>query len=110
MRGTINIPFLSICIPTYNRGEHVSLLVKSILENDSKEFDIVVLDNCSTDNTKELLEQIKDSRLIFKQNKENIGGKLNSAQILTKASGEYALLCLDRDSIDVKYINVLYIK
>ncbi len=107
MSGTINKPFLSICIPTYNRGEHVSLLVKSILENENEEIEIVVLDNCSTDNTTQLLEQIKDARFMFKQNKENIGGKLNSAQILTQASGEYAFLCLDRDSINVKYINVL---
>ena len=96
----MNNPILSICIPTYNRAKHVFSLVQNILSCQTDEIEVVVLDNCSTDETKKLLSSIYDNRFVFIQNPQNIGGILNTVNVLTLAKGEYALLCLDRDNIN----------
>lgn len=97
-KGKDNI-LLSICIPTYNRADKVVNLVKSILLYKGNGVEIIVLDNCSTDNTKLLLQEIEDTRLIYKNNEENIGGVPNILKVLTYGSGEFKMLCLDKDSI-----------
>jgi glycosyltransferase involved in cell wall biosynthesis len=107
MSGIDKNIILSICIPTYNRDMHVYKMVNSILKLDSLEFEIVVQDNLSNDQTKGLLENINDNRFHYFRNIKNIGGKLNSAQILTRASGKFSLLCLDRDVIRVEYLDSL---
>lgn len=104
MIGINKIPFLSICIPTYNRAEHVLSLVKEIFLCQSDEIEIIVLDNCSTDKTKELLSNIDDKRLVYIQNPFNIGAVQNLIKVLTLANGKYALLCLDRDYMESQYI------
>lgn len=104
MNGINRTPFLSICIPTFNRAEHVFNLVKDILRCQSNEIEVVVMDNCSTDETKKFLSSIDDNRFVYIQNSQNIGGMLNSVKVLTVANGKYALLCLDRDYIESQYI------
>lgn len=90
---------LSICIPTYNRIDKTVLLVKSILEYDELDIEVVVLDNCSTDNTEIVLTEIKDTRFRYYRNKQVIGGMQNILTSLTYGRGEYVLLCLDKDRI-----------
>lgn len=97
-------PFLSICIPTFNRGEKVFELVKNILKYEGTFIEVVILDNCSTDNTRLLLNTIEDWRLNYVSNYTNIGGFLNPLKVITEANGEYSILCLDKDNIDYKNI------
>lgn len=91
--------YLSICIPTYNRIEKTFQLVKSILSYDGNDIEVIVVDNCSTDSTQDLLKTINDSRFKYLRNKEAIGGMPNILNSMTYASGEYVLLCLDKDYI-----------
>lgn len=97
-------PFISICIPTYNRAEKVYELVKNILKYKGADIEVVVLDNSSTDNTKLLLGGIEDSRLNIVSNQVNIGGVLNVLKVITEAKGEYSFLCLDKDYINYEEI------
>ena len=59
-------PLVSVCVATYNRA---SLLIerslRSILEQDYTNLEIIVVGDCCTDNTEELVSQIKDERLTF---------------------------------------------
>ena len=89
---------LSICIPTYNRAEIVYQCVKQCLEIESDQIEVVVNDNCSTDNTKALLGDIKDERFCYYCNDSNIGYP-NFSVALKKAKGKYALLLSDEDDI-----------
>lgn len=106
MSGIIKEPYLSICIPTYNQENKVYSLVTDILTCKSNEIEVVVLDNCSTDNTKKVLNEISDSRFVFKQNSENIGSKLNSVNVLKAGRGNFVLLCLDKDIVVSHYIPI----
>lgn len=97
-------PFISICIPTYNRKEKVYKLVNDILNYKGDEIEVVVLDNCSTDATKLLLKKIDDYRFHYFLNDINIGSILNILKVLTKANGQYSILCLDKDYLDYQEI------
>lgn len=93
------LPFLSITIPTYNRGDIVYKTVVDGLKFDCDELEIVVVDNNSTDNTKELLQKISDTRFRYYRNEQNIGGAANILFSITKARGKYALSMSDEDVI-----------
>ncbi|MCE4558042.1 glycosyltransferase family 2 protein [Roseateles cellulosilyticus] len=91
---------LTFCIPTYNRVGSVVPLVRRVLECDSDEIEIVVADNCSTDDTLAQLESIGDPRLVVLRNTVNRGALFNQVNVLLQGSGIYSALLLDKDSVD----------
>lgn len=103
----LNTPIISFCIPTYNRGSKVFKLVNNILKFQDNNIEVLVLDNCSTDNTEELLSQIKDSRLRFVINEKNVGGIKNPYKSMSMANGDFCFLCLDKDFVNPIYIGEL---
>jgi glycosyltransferase involved in cell wall biosynthesis len=103
-------PFLSICIPTFNRSVLVYNLVKNILKHQGDDIEVVVLDNCSSDNSGLLLNSIEDIRFKYLSNEINIGGILNPIKVLTKGRGNFSILCLDKDNIDYENISTLISK
>ena len=100
-------PLISICIPTFNRCNKVYKLVNDILLCPNQEIEVVVLDNCSTDETASLLKKIDDKRFSFVQNEQNIGGELNILKVIGLAAGNFAVLCLDKDYLDYHSIEEL---
>lgn len=64
-----------VCIPTFNSQDDVVETLKSVLNQSYKNFDVVVVDNCSTDGTLNSIQKFsqKDSRVHFIQNKKNLG-------------------------------------
>lgn len=89
---------LSICIPTYNRALIVKECVEKCLKINKQWIEIVVVDNCSTDNTVEVLHTISDERLRIVSNEKNIG-YVNLMKCLTEGLGEYCMLLGDEDDI-----------
>lgn len=68
----MNQPFFSICIPTYNRAHLLSAAVESALAQSGPDFEIVVVDNASTDNTHEVLKRYDDPRIRVIRNAETV--------------------------------------
>ena len=96
---------LSICIPTYNRGQSLFDNVKKWLQSDNKNFEIVIADNCSMDNTVELLKSIEDSRLKIIENDKNYGSYVNGKIALAGGTGKYVMFMTDKDFLDIKNID-----
>ncbi len=103
---TLSQPLLSICIPTYNRAPQLRVALDSILNQldaeDLKEIiEVVVSDNASSDSTQSLVEayQKKYSQLKYFRNSENIGGDLNLANSVVKATGKFAWYLGDDDAL-----------
>jgi glycosyltransferase involved in cell wall biosynthesis len=103
MNKTIK-PILSFCIPTYNRIDKLEKLVKNILDSPLENIEVVVLDNCSTDDTMDRIGRINDRRLIAYRNEKNTGGIVNGFKALSYANGIYAMLCLDKDWVEIKNV------
>ncbi len=91
---------LGICIPTYNRGNRLKELIEELLLCREDDFVIIITDNCSTDNTSEVLKSFCTSRVIVCGNSEKIPGYKNIIQSVFNCPCKYCLLCNDRDLID----------
>ena len=91
-------PKVSVCIPVYN-GEHfLADCIASVLEQDFDDFELVVIDNCSIDNTEQLVASYTDSRIRYIRNNTNIGSIGNFNKCIREARGEYFVL-LPHDDI-----------
>jgi glycosyltransferase involved in cell wall biosynthesis len=93
-----NTPFVSICIPVFNGENYLHESITSVLEQDYRNFELLVLDNCSTDSTSSIVSSIKDDRVRYIKNKENIGAINNFSKCVSEAKGEYFVL-LPHDDI-----------
>ena len=91
------MPKYSIIIPLYNKGDYIVNTVQSVLQQSFSDFELIVVNDGSTDNGPELLKEIEDARLTL-INKEN--GGVSSARNLgiAKASGEW-ITFMDADDI-----------
>ncbi|GAA5520550.1 glycosyltransferase [Aliifodinibius salicampi] len=100
-----NLPLVTIGIPTYNRADaYLKEALESALNQTYSNIEIVVSDNCSTDNTSELVNCYQDSRIKYYRHNENIGANNNFNYCLEKASGEYFLLLHDDDKVDSDFV------
>lgn len=92
-------PFFSFVIPTYNRESDLQFALYCILQQSFSNFEVIISDNCSTDNTKGIINKFKDNRIRYFRNKENIGVILNIKKAIQYAKGEYIFLHSDDDFI-----------
>lgn len=92
-------PFLSFCIPTYNKADIIFDRVMRILQYSGNDIEVVVTDDGSTDNTSERLHQIEDDRFKYFRNASNIGFARNVIKSMEHASGDYLMYLSDRDIV-----------
>ena len=99
----MNNPKFSIIIPTYNRANFIVKTINSVLDQTYTNFELIIVDDGSTDNTKEIVLAIKDDRLKYlkKQNEERAAARNYG---INKAKGEYITFL---DSDDLFYENHL---
>ena len=90
------MPKVSIIIPTYNREEFIVETINSVLNQTYKDFEIIVIDDGSTDNTKQKLEPFSSKiKLIEQKNSERAVARNNGVK---NSSGEY-IAFLDSDDL-----------
>lgn len=89
-------PLVSVCIPVYNGAAFIAEAVESVLSQTFTDYELVVLDNASTDDTPRILERFDDSRLRIIRHASNIGATANFNAALREARGEWIkILCAD---------------
>ncbi|MBZ0266438.1 glycosyltransferase [bacterium] len=90
-------PIISVVIPVYNRAKYLPMAIESVFRGKLQNFEIIVVDNASTDNTLEVAKsyEAKDKRVHVYSNEENVIAKALNLGI-SKARGKY--ICqLDSD-------------
>lgn len=87
----MNAPKVSVCIPTYNYARFLPEAIDSVLRQTFTDYEILIIDDCSTDNTDEIVRRYadRDRRIRFKVNPANIGMVNNWNLCLFEARGEY---------------------
>lgn len=88
----------SICIPCYNHAHFLAQAIESVLAQTFADFELVIVDNCSTDRTAELVSSYaaRDRRIRYLCNETNVGARENLNRCLQAARGEYVkILCAD---------------
>jgi len=91
----------SICMPTYNGSQWIKETIKSILSQSFQDFEIIVSDDCSKDDTVEVIKKLKDKRIKIHQNKVNLGYGKN-LQVLRKLAKGDILFLMGQDDILLK--------
>ncbi len=91
-------PKVSVIIPTYNRANLVGRAIKSVLNQTYRDFELIIVDDCSTDNTDEVIKEFQkiDNRIIYLKHDKNKGGSAARNTGIKVAKGEYVAF-LDSD-------------
>lgn len=85
-------PLISVCIPVFNGDNFIREAVDSVLNQTEKNFELMIVDNCSTDRTLEILAQYNDARITVFKNSCNLGGIPNFNRCIEVAKGEFIVL------------------
>lgn len=95
----MRIPFVSVILLTYNREKLLPMMLESILGQSFGDFELILVNNGSTDGTAELCElyRKKDSRIALYTIKKNNGAAAARNFSLSKASGRYVNMVDDDD-------------
>src|SRR5215831_2485492 len=85
-------PLVSFVVPCYNYAHLLAQCIHSILGQTYKEFEILIMDNCSPDNTPEVAASFNDPRVKHIRNEVNLGHVRNFNKGITMAQGKYVWL------------------
>ena len=80
---------ISVCIPVYNGEDYLKEAIDSVLSQEFTDFELIIVDNQSTDSTIKIIESYKDKRIKLFRNDTNIGMIPNWNRALELAGGEY---------------------
>lgn len=89
---------ISVCIPTYNGERYIQAQLESILFQLNDFDEIIITDDCSTDNTISIIKELDDKRIKIFTNNHNKGITYNIENALYQAAGDYIFLA-DQDDI-----------
>ena len=79
---------VSICVPFYNREKYLGETIKSILDQTYKDFELILIDDCSSDNSYKLAQSFTDPRIKLFRNFEKLGAPENFNRCIELAKGE----------------------
>jgi teichuronic acid biosynthesis glycosyltransferase TuaG len=88
---------VSVIVTTFNRADLVRETIDSILNQTFQDFELIVVDNCSCDNTEEVVNNYQDKRIRYFRNDNNGVIAVNRNFGIAKARGEYVAFCDDDD-------------
>lgn len=91
-------PLVTVCIPVYNREAFVGQAIESVLAQDYTDFELLLLDDGSTDGSLEVMRRYQDRRIRLERNDGNRGIPFTRNRALQLARGEYIAL-LDSDDM-----------
>ena len=89
-------PLVSVIIPTYNRGWILAEAIDSVLAQDFKEYELIVVDDGSTDNTREILDTYGQDIVVLRQVNKGVSAARNRG--IAEAGGQLVAF-LDSDDL-----------
>lgn len=94
------MPKVSVIMPAYNAEKYIAEAIDSILAQTYTDYEFIILNDCSTDRTEEIILSFKDSRIVYLKNEENMGVAKTLNRGLSVARGEY-IARMDADDISL---------
>ena len=91
-----NLPFFSVIIPVYNRGRVISNSIVSVINQTFDNWELIIIDDNSNDDTFESISSFKDSRIVYLKNERNSGPAFSRNRGIIIARGE-VISFLDSD-------------
>ena len=91
------LPLISVNLPTFNRARFVAQAIDSVLRQTFTNWELNIVDNCSTDGTWEIISSYKDSRIRTYRNEENKGMVFSWNRAVQLSRGQYVCYLADDD-------------
>ncbi|MFP4101128.1 glycosyltransferase family 2 protein [Coleofasciculus sp.] len=95
---------VSVCIPTYNRANYLVESVNSVLSQTYKDFELIICDDGSTDDTPTVVSQWNDARIRYIRHAKNIGRSKNMRSGFDTAQGNYFIKFDDDDALTPEFL------
>ncbi len=94
------MPKISVVMPAYNAEKYIGEAIDSILNQTFSDFEFIIINDGSTDRTKEIILEYDDPRIVFLENEKNCGIVTTLNKGLDRARGEY-IARMDADDISL---------
>ena len=95
---------VSVCIPTYNRAHYLLYSVNSVLKQTYTDFELIICDDGSPDQTSAVVSQWNDDRIRYIRHPENIGRSRNMRSGFDAATGDYFIKFDDDDALTPEFL------
>lgn len=104
----MNSPKISILTPSFNHEKYVGFFIESVLAQTFSDFELIIVDDYSTDRNVEEIKKFQDSRIKLIQHEFNkgINAALNTA--FKQSSGEFLVFLASDDMLKSNALEVLY--
>ena len=99
---------ISIIVTCYNLEKYIKDCIKSILNQTYRDFELIIIDDCSTDNSVNIIKTFTDNRIRLFINKINIGAGLSRRKGIRKCLGEYVSFIDGDDYVSPIFVETLY--
>lgn len=99
---------ITIIITAYNVSKTIYKAIQSCINQTYKDLEILVINDCSTDNTLQIVQSVKDPRIRVVNNSENLGAGMSRRIGTKEAKGEYTAFLDGDDYLDEDFIQTLY--
>src|SRR3990172_12675648 len=85
-------PLVTVLMPVYNGGDYLRLSIESILAQTYRDFEFLIINDCSTDNSMETISSFNDERIVLHTNAFNMGQTKSLNIGLRMARGKYIVI------------------
>lgn len=92
----MNNELVSIIMPSYNTAQYISDSINSVLSQTYDNWELIIVDDCSTDKSIDVIKSFQDSRIVLLQNEKNSGAAISRNYALREAKGKW-IAFLDSD-------------
>jgi glycosyltransferase involved in cell wall biosynthesis len=98
-------PLVSVCVPSYNASQFITSTLESVLNSSFQDFEIILQDDASTDDTVEVSLKTDDSRIRRFRNQKNVGVPRNWNIALRRAQGRFIAFLNHDDLFEPFWLN-----
>ena len=89
---------VSVIMPSWNTERFIAETIQSVIDQTYQNWELLIVDDCSTDNTDEIVKSFKDDRIKYFHNEKNSGAALTRNRAMREARGEW-IAFLDSDDL-----------
>lgn len=108
-RTDVGCPMVSFIVPCYKLAHFLAECVNSILTQSFSDFEVLIMDDCSPDNTEEIARSIRDPRVRYVRNDRNVGHLRNYNIGISQSRGKYVWLISADDRLRRPYVLERYV-
>ncbi len=102
------MPKISVLCPSFNHEKYVSYFIKSVLKQTFQDFELIIVDDCSTDNNVNEILKFKDNRIKLVKNEFNKGINETINVAFRNSSASIIVFCASDDMMEDNALETIY--